>query len=401
MRLKSTEMSAIKGRTSATKAGNVPAFELRNGNRLRKALLAETQHRYAVEESLRAAEALYRHLVEHATDMVYELDEDGCFIYCNTQAVHRMLGYTETELLGRALTEIVRPDRRRAVRVFTSTLMRRRGGQSYIEYPMIAKDGREVWVGQHGATVLIAGRGPSLQAVCRDITEQVQQVEQLQRAGERARDFSSHLQGQIEAERARIAREIHDELGAALTVVRMELSAPPESGAPVSGARKDKLLRRIDAAIESVRRICSDLRPSLLDNMGLGAAIEWLAQDMQERTHIRCEAMLDGLPTELEPERATALFRIVQEAVTNVIRHASASHITISQRMRGKDVMIEVDDDGRGIKPEEHSATRAFGIAGMHERAKALGGELRVRGSRKGTQVLVQMPVVSPARTGG
>jgi len=122
---------------------------------------------------------------------------------------------------------------------------------------------------------------------------------------------------------------------------------------------------------------------------------------MQERTHIRCEAMLDGLPTELEPERATALFRIVQEAVTNVIRHASASHITISQRMRGKDVMIEVDDDGRGIKPEEHSATRAFGIAGMHERAKALGGELRVRGSRKGTQVLVQMPVVSPARTGG
>src|SRR5262249_25776606 len=155
--------------------------------------------------------------------------------------------------------------------------------------------------------------------------------------GERARDYSAHLQQQIEAERARIAREIHDELGAALTVARMELSAPPEDG-ELNGKRNEQLLRRIDGAIESVRRICSDLRPSLLDNMGLGAAIEWLAQDMQERTHLRCEISLEGFPGELEPDRATALFRIVQEAVTNVIRHARASQVVIRQHRRGDDV---------------------------------------------------------------
>jgi signal transduction histidine kinase len=171
--------------------------------------------------------------------------------------------------------------------------------------------------------MLVAGKNRSLQAVCRDITAQVEHVAQLERAGERARDYSTHLQQQIEAERARIAREIHDELGAALTVARMELSMPSEKGS-ANSERNKALLRRIDGAIESVRRICSDLRPSLLDNMGLGAAIEWLAQDVQERTHLRCEVSLEGLP-EMEPDRTTALFRIVQEAVTNVIRHAMTS----------------------------------------------------------------------------
>jgi signal transduction histidine kinase len=175
----------------------------------------------------------------------------------------------------------------------------------------------------------------------------------------------------------------------------MELSMPPESPPAAGGGalpRNEHLLRRIDAAIESVRRICSDLRPSLLDNMGLAAAIEWLAQDVQERTHIRCEAMLEGLPSELEPERATALFRIVQEAVTNVIRHAGASNVIIRQRTRGDEIVIEVSDDGRGIKPKEHSGEHAYGIAGMHERAKALGGSVRVSGGPKGTRVLVHMP---------
>src|SRR5262249_44331341 len=155
-----------------------------------KALLDEVRHRQQVEESLRSSEALYRHLVEHATDMVYELDDKGQFVYCNEHAVHRMLGYTETELFGRPLTDFVRPYRRKAVRAFITALIKQRGGHSYIEFPMLAKDGHEVWVGQHGATMLIAGRGSSLQAVCRDITAQVERVQQLELAGERARDYS-------------------------------------------------------------------------------------------------------------------------------------------------------------------------------------------------------------------
>ena len=155
------------------------------------------------------------------------------------------------------------------------------------------------------------------------------------------------------------------------------------------------MVRRVDNAIESVRRICSDLRPSLLDNMGLCAAIEWLAQDVQERTDIRCETNLEGLAAEPHPDRVTALFRIAQEAVTNTIRHAGASTLTIRQRTRGRDIIIEVCDDGRGIKPEEREARSSYGIVGMHERAKAFGGKVQIRGGRRGTIVIVRMPLSS------
>ena len=171
--------------------------------RTRKALVVETYHRQAAEESLRSSEALYRHLVEHATDLVYTLDEHGRSIYCNELALHRMLGDSEKELIGRPLTDLVRRDRRKAVRAFTSAQIRHHGGHSYLEFPLLAKDGREVWVGQHGATTAITGGNSRIQAVSRDITTQVAHVEQLERAGERARDYSAHLQTQIEAERAR------------------------------------------------------------------------------------------------------------------------------------------------------------------------------------------------------
>lgn len=358
----------------------------------RQALILEAGQRRLAQASLKRSDALYRHLVEHATDLVYELDESGRFSFCNNQAVHRMLGYTARELIGRRLIDIVRPDRRKSARAFIAAVRRQQGSHSYSEFPVLAKDGREVWLGQHAAAVEIEG-SVGLQSICRDITESVQRVEQLERAGERLRDISAHLRAEVEAERTRIAREIHDELGAALTVVRMELSVPPDGDGTGSDPDRDqRMVRRLDAAIESVRRICSDLRPSLLDNMGLGAAIEWLAQDIQERTGIRCETTLEGLPDELTPERATALFRVVQEALTNAIRHANASCLSIRQRTRGDEIVIEIGDDGRGIKPEEQTARHAYGIAGMHERARLLGGTLRVRGGRHGTQVVVRMP---------
>ncbi|HSS71201.1 MAG TPA: PAS domain S-box protein [Casimicrobiaceae bacterium] len=364
----------------------------------RQALISETDQRRIAQVSLKRSDALYRHLVEHATDLVYELDEAGRFSFCNEHAVHRMLGYTGRELIGRRLIDMVRPDRRKSVRGFIAAVRRQQGSHSYVEFPVLAKDGHEVWLGQHAVAASIEGK-VGLQAICRDITGSVQRVEQLERQGERLRDISAHLRAEVEAERTRIAREIHDELGAALTVVRMELSVPADGdgtgsgdGAGSDSDRNQRMVRRLDAAIESVRRICSDLRPSLLDNMGLGAAIEWLAQDIQERTGVRCETTLDGIPDELAPETATALFRVVQEALTNAVRHANASSLTIRQRTRGDEVVIEVVDDGRGIKPEEQTARHAYGIAGMHERARMLGGTLRVRGGKHGTQVAVRMP---------
>jgi len=213
---------------------------------------------------------------------------------------------------------------------------------------------------------------------------------QVQRA---QRDLSAHLQAEIESERMRIAQDIHDELGAALTAMRMELTLPRDA----ASANDDEghalaIVRRIDAAIEAVRRICSDLRPSLLDNMGLCAAIEWLAEDVQKRTGIRVNVRLEELPVEPPADRRIALFRIVQEAVTNAIRHSGASALQITRRSMDSMTIVSIADNGRGIKPAEMSGPKSFGIIGMQERAKAFGGCVSITGGRRGTRVTIRVP---------
>jgi PAS domain S-box-containing protein len=359
----------------------------------RDRLAAEVARRGRAEETLDRSERRYRHLVEHATDIIYELDANGSFTYCNGEAVSRILGYRSEELIGRRLIDLVPEEHRENVRAFRRRQAARPGGDNYLEFPVLAKDGRTVWLGQH---VSVTG-GPrdrhGLQAVCRDVTPHLKALGKLSAD---MRDWSLHLQEQVEAERTRIARDIHDELGAVLTGLRMELSLSARAGeaaAPIG--RREKLLRRIDAALEATRRICSDLRPSLLDNMGLCAAIEWLAQDVQQRSQIRCKLSLDGLPAEPDSARGTALYRIVQEATTNVIRHAQASAIVIVQSCHNGSVRITVSDNGRGITPQQRTGRKSFGLLGMQERARAFGGSVQIDGGRKGTRVRIEMPLAT------
>ncbi|HEY3177911.1 MAG TPA: PAS domain S-box protein [Casimicrobiaceae bacterium] len=361
---------------------------------VQRALVAEIEERKRAEESLRRSEARYRHLVEHATDIVYELDGKGRFTFCNDRATQRILGYTERELLGRRLLDLVPRAHQKAVSAFAKRQLQHPGQENYFEFPVLAKDQRTIWLGQH-VSPMLHGKELRIQAICRDISAQVDRVAQLTQTGEQWRDLSAHLQTQIEAERARIAQDIHDELGAALTAIRMELalpSTPDEGDAKQPRRRNVAAIRRIDAAIEAMRRICSDLRPSLLDNMGLCAAIEWLAQDVQERAGIRCEVLLQGFDKEPEPNKGTAIFRIVQEAVTNAIRHSGASKLRISQRVNGSAAILSIADDGRGIKSEELAGRKSFGIVGMKERAQSFGGKVTISGGRQGTQVTVRIP---------
>jgi two-component system sensor histidine kinase UhpB len=388
-------------RVIAARSPRTPAVELRWTLRdvsaehaTQRRLQAEIDERKRIEESLRRSEVLYRHLVEHATDIVYELDGRGRVTFCNNLATQRILGYTEREVVGRRLIDLVPPPHRKAVREFRKRQTDQPSNHNYFEFPLLAKDGRVVWLGEH-ATPVFHRNSVGVQAVCRDISAQVDRVNQLTQSGEQWRDLSGHLQSKIEAERARIAQDIHDELGAALTAIRMELLLPSAGGkvsAKQPGPRTAAVIHRIDAAIEAMRRICTDLRPSLLDNMGLCAAIEWLAQDVQERIGMRCEVVLQGFDKEPSPDKGMALFRIVQEAVTNAIRHAGASTLRINQRNNGSATVISIADNGRGIKTEELSGRKSFGIVGMQERAKSFGGRVTISGGRRGTHVTVQMP---------
>ena len=357
-----------------------------------EALTTEVNERRLAESALRRSERRYRNLVEHAQEFVYELDGRGHITYCNPSATKTMLGHDDHELIGRSFTDFVPREHRRSVREFTRRLMREEQAERYIEFPLCRADKTKVWVDQRAAALEDADGKPGMVGVCRDVSLIRDKLQALQESGEQFRGLAWYLQEQLEAERARIAHDVHDELGAALTRLRMDV-ALPDPDRDGRDPRTQALLARIDDALALVRRTCDSLRPSLLDNMGLCAAIEWLAGALPKPADFHFELALHGLPEELPRDRATALFRIVQEAVTNTMRHAGATTLSISQRCVGHEIIIDVVDDGRGIRADERDGGKSFGIFGMRQRASALGGSVHIVGGRQGTHVTVRVPM--------
>ena len=203
-----------------------------------------------------------------------------------------------------------------------------------------------------------------------------------------------------EEERTRIAREIHDELGQTLTGFKMELAWLKGRLAKGVGAgnlaalqgKVDEMSGLIDFTIQTVCRVAIELRPQLLDDLGLAAALDWETKDFQKRTGIPCEVELENV--DLDRDRSTALFRICQEALTNVTRHAGASAVSVRMQREGNTLVLEVQDNGKGIAEKDLLQRRSFGLLGMRERATLEGGELQITGQPgKGTTVLVRLPL--------
>ena len=213
---------------------------------------------------------------------------------------------------------------------------------------------------------------------------------------EQLRSLSSHLLAAREQERLRVAREIHDDLGQTLTAASMELGMLKKAiTKPNSVTERIKMATElIDAAIEDIQRICSELRPRVLDHLGLRAAIEWQAKKFADRSGISCLLDLPHERITLSPAAETALFRIFQEALTNVARHAKATRASVRLAVEDNGLTLEITDDGKGIAIDRISGEDAFGIMGMKERARELGGEVTFKGVRnKGTTVTVKVPL--------
>ena len=225
--------------------------------------------------------------------------------------------------------------------------------------------------------------------------------QERQRSFDQLRALAARLQSVREEERKRVAREIHDQLGQALTAIKLDLSSLVRGLPGVHSPLLEKgtpLLRLVDETIESVRRISTELRPGMLDDLGLAATVEWAAEEFASRTGTKCLLDLATEQIAVDSETATAVFRIFQETLTNVARHAKASEVKVRLAEENGDLTLEVHDDGRGIGEDELARTNSLGILGMRERALLLGGTLTITGEPdKGTTVRLRIPEVRHA----
>jgi len=232
----------------------------------------------------------------------------------------------------------------------------------------------------------------------KDITERRRAQEDRQRSFEQLRALAARLQVVREEERKRLAREIHDQLGQALTAIKMDLSSLvrglPAGQSPLL-EKGTPLLHLVDETIENVRRISSELRPGMLDDLGLAATVEWAAEEFAARTGTKCLLDLAAEQTAVDSETGTAVFRIFQETLTNVARHANASEVSVRLAEEGGDLTLVVQDNGKGINKDELASASSLGILGMRERALLLGGTLTISGEPgRGTTVRLRIPEV-------
>lgn len=342
-------------------------------------------------------------IVESSDDAILSKAPDGIILSWNPGA-EKMYGYSAEEMVGRSISDLIPPENREELNMI---LERLRNGLPLDQYETtrIRKDGKRIAVSLtispiRGRKGKIAGAS----SIAKEITKQKQAEERLRDSREQLRALSAHLQSVREEERTRIAREIHDELGQVMTALRIDLSllttkltkSSAVISRPVLLKEITSVSNLIDSSIQTIRRIATELRPEVLDHLGLKAAIEWQAQEFQNRTGIDCE-IFSELDTEIENiESSIAIFRILQEALTNIVKHAEASAVQIRIGEKDSYFWMDVIDDGKGIPDEELSQKVSFGLLGIRERAALLGGEVTITGAAgKGTTVSLRVPLTS------
>jgi two-component system sensor histidine kinase UhpB len=259
-------------------------------------------------------------------------------------------------------------------------------------------DGTRMWIeGDYMCFYDQEGRITGHFGIQHDVTQRTLEAEELEQSRLELRALAARIQTAREEERTRISREIHDELGQALTALKLDLawveSRVPRTNSGAFRMGELSLVARIDMTMEVVRRIATELRPSILDQLGLEAALEWLVQESAKRAGITVTLRIEELPR-VTDDAASNMFRILQEALTNVARHANAKSVDVAVRHQGSRVVMAIQDDGIGISTRSLGGLTSLGVVGMRERALACGGTLKIRGAPgEGTVLIVEIPV--------
>jgi PAS domain S-box-containing protein len=369
-----------------------------DGRMLFTVILRDVTERVRAEERLARSEMRLRGILDSAMDAIVTVDQSQHIVLFN-EAAERVFGCPRHEALGAPLAWFI-PERFREghgvhVQRFgqTGATTRRMGEQRIVtglrrngeEFPIEASISQIDEHGQKFFTVIL-----------RDVTERHRAERALERSREEVRALAVVASTAREAEMSRISRELHDELGQALTSLKMDLTWLRTHAGEVSAPARVKLAAMqvlLDGTVAAARRISGNLRPLMLDDLGLPAAVEWQVQNFMARTGIPTELVM-GHDLDLEDPHATTVFRVLQESLTNIAKHAQASSVEVSLSREGDVATLLVRDDGRGFDLADKPRANAFGLIGMRERVGLLNGELRVESAAdRGTTIEMHLPV--------
>ncbi len=394
--LNSPAMQTLKGINFVIATAVVMYLVLRRSYRRRR----------LAQEALRLSQERFESVARATTEAIWDWNLHTNSVWWS-EGIHKLFGYSPEDVSSNVewwLDRLHPDDKERVMRSI------RRATESGVltwagYYRFRRKDGSYAVVMDHGYILHNAdGKPARVVGGIRDISERRQAEEALSNSRRQLRALSARLQSAREEERAKVSREIHDELGQMLTALKMnidwlERKIGEREHDPAMNPLLDRVVESgemIQSAIVTVQRIATDLRPGTLDHLGLSAALRQEAHRFQQRSGIVCELALPPEPLELSRDITTAIFRICQEALTNVARHARATNVNIGLQCDTDNVVLEVRDDGRGIRPESVGDTKSLGLLGMRERASVLGGEVAIEpGTPKGCRVTLRLPRTS------
>jgi len=334
----------------------------------------------------------YSQIFANAPIGIY-VEQDRRFVYVNPTFLSSTL-FTVDDLVGKRPLSFVLPRERKHVKAEVIRMLKGTHRVPF-EFRVRIKNGETRWIMQTVAPVQYKGNR-AIVAFYMDVTELKRKDQELAHSRERLRNLTIHLQNIREQERTKIAREIHDELGQILTALKLDVSSliKMSQGDQLQKTNLAKsTMELLDTAIRSVQKISAELRPSILTHLGLEAAIEWEANEFVKRTGITCETSVPQESLIKNSDLSTALFRIFQEALTNVARHARATQVNVGLKKKNGVIKLQVSDNGKGIKQSQICSVNSLGLLGMQERARSFGGTCKITGEKGGgTRLAVSIP---------
>jgi len=362
------------------------------GQKLIFCVCRDITKRKKAEEALRESELRFRALVEHTGLGFTVTRTDGSFIEANDVFL-QMTGYSRDDLLRLRMPDVY------ASEETSERMLKQCLWNGYVrgeELEFTRKDGSPLFLSLTCAFVPRGGERVVISEFL-DITERRRVEAEVRRSREELRLLATRLEEAREEERTGIARELHDQLGQALTALKFDLDTLLRAAGRQEGVSVEKvtgMLRLVDDTARDVRRLSSELRPGILDDVGLAAAMDWQLTQFAERTGIQCRMTGHADDARLDRSRSTALFRVFQELLTNIARHAGARGVSVGLDEEGGNYVLTVSDDGAGITPQQIADTSSLGLIGMRERLRPLGGSIQLKGiPGKGTTVRVTLPL--------